>query len=92
MGDTISEARRITDRAASALWTFYSRPKPDGTKWRDIEGFKSQADYRASLADRPGKLGEECRMALDAPGVSTEETEAFRRFLALDAATELAHR
>lgn len=94
MDDTraIDRAKQITDDAADALWSIFKRPKPDGGEWGDIAGSASKADYRRSLGERAGKLGEVCRMAISTPGITDRERRALKAYLEIDKATELAHR
>lgn len=72
-------AREAAEAAVSALWSFFSRPTPDGGKWGELDGYECEADLRKALA-KDRDLVEWCRAASDGAeesGATSDEIAAW---------------
>lgn len=89
------QARRAADRAVEALWSFYSRPAPDGAPWGELVDVADLAAFRAELSKgRDLDLASWCRSALDdaeEEGATPEEIAAWRAVVETADALALKH-
>jgi len=78
---------KAVDEAVEALWSFFSRPAPDGGKWGDTEGCADLAQYRAALT---GSLVETCRaLAWTGNGLTGPEKTAIQRIVEIADALDM---
>jgi hypothetical protein len=89
------QARRAADRAVEALWSFYSRPAPDGAQWGELDGVADLAALRAMLSEASElELTGWCRESLDGAeeeGATPEEIAAWRAVVEAADALALKH-
>ncbi|KAJ8138547.1 hypothetical protein OY671_008241, partial [Metschnikowia pulcherrima] len=77
-GDAVADqVRGAMDRAIDASWAYHERPAPSGSRWSDIDGCTTSAEYRSESEDAQGASLTACRaFSPDFDGSSREEAIA----------------